>query len=91
VEENEELLIVTKKRGVWSYKDGKTVKKKWNSNKSFEASLINDAVKTKKDNYVFASQRKGVYLVSKQGEILLHLDKNSGLQNNSILSAFSDN
>lgn len=91
LEENEELLIVTKKRGVWSYNDGKTVKKKWNSNNSFEASLINDAVKTKKDNYVFASQRNGVYLVSKQGEILLHLDKNSGLQNNSILSAFSDN
>ncbi|MFY0651077.1 MAG: hypothetical protein JXQ96_03550 [Cyclobacteriaceae bacterium] len=56
---------------------------------SFEGMDISDVLKLEKDKILLVS-KKGLYFISAQGELLLHLDRNSGLADNNLKSAFVD-
>lgn len=90
VKEGNELLLVTKNNGFWSWKDKVLTKKEWEINEVIEKHLVNDAVESKKDKIIIGTLRKGVYVVSSQGKILMHQEKNNGLLGNTIKKVFID-
>ena len=90
VKKDNELLLVTKNKGFWSLKDKVLTKKEWEINEVIEKHLVNDAIASKKDKFIIGTLRKGVYVVSSQGKILMHQEKNNGLLGNTIKKSFVD-
>ena len=90
VKNNNELLIVTKNNGFWSYKDKSLTKKQWKINAVIEKYIANDVIEFQKDKFIIGTLRKGVYVVSDQGEILMHQEKSTGFLNNTIRKVFTD-
>ena len=90
VKKENELLVVTKNNGFWSLKDTVFKKKKWRINTVIEKHLVNDIKVFQKDKFVIGTLRKGVYVVSSQGKILIHKEKSNGLLENTIRKIFID-
>lgn len=90
VKDNNELLIATKNNGFWSFKNKILSKKEWKINDILENHLANDVIEFKKNQFVIGTLRKGVYVVSSQGDVLIHQEKSSGLLDNSIRKVFTD-
>lgn len=51
---------------------------------------INNAVKLFSDQYAFGTIQNGIYILNSQGETIQHINKNNGLQNNTVLSMAVD-
>ncbi|MCS5489831.1 ligand-binding sensor domain-containing protein [Algoriphagus limi] len=51
---------------------------------------INEARQLKNGNIAIGTQRHGLFILNQNGEILLEMNKENGLRNNSILSLFED-
>lgn len=88
--DNNTVLIGTSDMGVFTYND-KTLVAWENSandllkkNKIFSSIVLNDG------NYVFGTIQDGVLITNRFGEILQHINKKKGLQNNTILSMNTD-
>lgn len=85
-----DLLIATLNDGIFLY-NGKTLQA-WGSpindflkkNQIFCASTIQDKY------YVVGTIQNGVVVIDKAGNIIQHIYRNNGLQNNTILSVFAD-
>ncbi len=90
VQNNNELLIVTKNNGVWNWKDKKLIKNTWAVNNLLEKHLVNGVEEFQSDKLIIGTVRNGVYIVSRQGKILLHIEKSNGLLNNAIKRVFTD-
>jgi ligand-binding sensor domain-containing protein/DNA-binding CsgD family transcriptional regulator len=90
VQNSEELLLVTKNNGIWTWKDEKLVQNDWAVNKILEKHLVNDVQAFDDEKLIIGTVRNGVYIVSFQGEVLLHLEKSSGLIDNTVRSVFAD-
>jgi ligand-binding sensor domain-containing protein/DNA-binding CsgD family transcriptional regulator len=84
------LLIVTKNNGFWSLEDGVFTKNKWEINTAIEKHLVNDIRQFQEDKFVIGTLRKGVYVVSDKGKILIHQEKSNGLLDNTIRKIFID-
>lgn len=91
IKKDEELLVVSKNKGFWSFRAGVLAKKKWRINTVIEKHLVNDVQEFQSNKFVIGTLRKGVYIVSAQGEILIHQEKSSGLLDNTIRKVFVDN
>jgi DNA-binding CsgD family transcriptional regulator len=90
VKNNDELLIVTKNNGFWSLKDNLLSKKEWKINAILEKHLANDVTEFKNNQFVIGTLRKGVYLISSKGDVLMHQEKSNGLVDNTITKVFTD-
>jgi AraC family chitin signaling transcriptional activator len=90
VKNNDELLIVTKNNGFWSWKNKRLVKNKWKINAVIENHLVNDVQEFQQDKFIIGTLRKGMYVISAKGHILLHQEKSNGLLSNSIRKVFTD-
>ena len=90
VQSRDELLIVTKNNGVWTWKDKKLVKNDWLVNSVLEKYLVNDVQEFEGNQLIIGTVRNGVYIVSHQGEVLLHLEKSNGLIANTVRRVFTD-
>jgi ligand-binding sensor domain-containing protein/DNA-binding CsgD family transcriptional regulator len=90
VKNNNELLIVTKNNGFWSWKENKLSKNKWEINTIIEANLVNDISEFQNDKFIIGTLRKGMYVISENGKILAHQEKNNGLLDNTIRKVFID-
>ena len=91
-EDNSEgLLIATKNNGFWYLNNGFLKKKKWQISKEIEQSIITDVKKYKNNNLIIGSLRNGFYIISYNGQMLAHFDKNDGIANNAIRKLFVDN
>ncbi|SDD08020.1 Y_Y_Y domain-containing protein [Algoriphagus faecimaris] len=51
---------------------------------------LNRAKRLKNGTIAIGSQRNGLYVIDQNGKIILHLNKENGLRNSSILSLFED-
>lgn len=51
---------------------------------------INKAIRLKDGNLAVGTQSNGLFVLDDSGSIILHMDKENGLQNNSIISLFED-
>jgi ligand-binding sensor domain-containing protein/DNA-binding CsgD family transcriptional regulator len=90
VQNSKELFIATKNNGIWTWKDEKLIKNDWAVNSILEKDLINDIQELESDRLVIGTLRNGIYIISLQGEVLLHLEKSSGLIDNTVRSVFTD-
>ncbi len=84
------LLIGTKNKGIFQY-DGR-VFSVWNEslNQSLNQYQINKAIKLDNGNIAIGTILEGAFIFNETGELLYHLNQKKGLQNNTILSLFSD-
>ncbi|MCD4833096.1 MAG: hypothetical protein K8R31_04810 [Bacteroidales bacterium] len=91
--ENDKIFMVTRTQGVFIYspnqkKTGKFVKlSKFQEVDNFIIkNQIYCGVKLSKDQFVLGTFQNGILIIDKTGTIIQHLNENSGLQNNMILS-----
>lgn len=84
------LIIVTNRDGVYKVENGKL--EKWNVPLTRFAEEFNifSATKIGGNFFAFGSITNGLVISDADGEIVQHLNKNRGLQNNTILSIFAD-
>lgn len=85
---NDELLIGTKLNGCYTLKND--VLTEWDNEINIELKKhqLNDIVPYPKDKIAFGTIKKGVYLYDLNQQSYINLDRETGLQNNTVLSIF---
>lgn len=79
-------LIGTAKEGLFIY-DGKTFSKWDNEGSRFlQSSQLNNGVKIFDRYFAYGTILNGVVILDEKGQIIQHINKSSGLQNNTVLS-----
>jgi DNA-binding CsgD family transcriptional regulator len=81
-------LIFTRDQGAFVHDEQSTLP--WSAIKNQQIQQINQVRRLKNGEIAIGTQNDGVYILSDTGEQLLHMDKNTGMQNNTILSIFED-
>ena len=91
--EGNNLLIATAKDGLFIlHKNGDITP--WHINPNVHQLLkdaqINNGIKIDDQTIAFGTIKNGIFIIDIQGELIQHLHKRNGLQNNTILSLFLD-
>ncbi|WPR72645.1 triple tyrosine motif-containing protein [Flavobacterium sp. NG2] len=88
---NNELLIATLDRGLFTYKDSKI--EPWNTdvNAFIKKNSCLGGVRINKNQIVINSILNGVVICDNNGKIIQHINREKGLQNNTVLTSFVDN
>lgn len=86
--DNNNILIFTENNGIYIYQKGKFFI--WNNSRNISNSQLNKVIKTHDGNYVLGTIQNGIFILNNAGKEILHLNKNNGLQNNTILSLGED-
>lgn len=83
-------LIGTQKAGIFWYKDGRF--EPWQSevNQQLKTFQLNKGIRLHNGNYAFGTIVKGVLITDAQGKIIHHLNREVGLQNNTVLALMED-
>lgn len=89
--EQNTLLLATRNKGFWKIEGGKMKRKNWDVNQLFQKHFITDIKKYDKKTFLIGTLRNGVYLMSIKGEIINHINKEKGIENNSVRKLFIDN
>ncbi|MGN0003633.1 MAG: triple tyrosine motif-containing protein [Sphingobacterium composti] len=84
-------LIATANDGFYFLDKNNNIEK-WNSEASDVLSKykINTGVKLSEHYYAYGTIKNGIYIIDKSGNIIQHINKNNGLQNNTVLSIQKD-
>lgn len=87
---SDELLITTSRDGI--YITSGSIVKPWNNvlNSLFSESFINSAILLSNGNLAVGTQHNGIFIVNQEGQILLNMNKDSGLLSRTILSLYED-
>lgn len=85
---NSRKLIFTRDEGIFLHTP--SGHQAWNSDLSKLSLQINNAIRLKNGNIVIGTQRNGLFIIDEAGSTRLHMDKNSGLENETVLSLFED-
>ncbi len=88
---NGQLWISTLNSGIFIY-DGKNLNV-WNPsiNNALAHTSINTSLRLRNGAIALGSQNDGLFIISQEGEILMHINKDEGLNNRTILSLHEDN
>lgn len=84
------FIIGTSNEGLFIMEDQKLEPWDVDVNSHIKESSVYKAIKISDENYAFGSIRNGVYISDKEGNVLQNLNRNKGLQNNTVLSLFKD-
>ena len=89
-EQNSALLFHTRDYGFYKYQN--LTFQKWNisSNDLLENISVYNSIRLRNGNFILGTISNGVVKLDKDGNLLFQINKNSGLSNNTILSAFQD-
>lgn len=87
IHENE-YIITTNSIGIFIY-NGKEFKP-WNTSDILKKSNINCGIKSKSGNYFFGSIIDGIFELDSSGNIINHINSDSDLNNNTVLSLYED-
>ncbi|MCA5003541.1 triple tyrosine motif-containing protein [Sphingobacterium bovistauri] len=84
---NQNTLIATSHNGLYIMDKDQNIKK-WDCEASniLAKHQINNGIQLTTDHYAFGTIKNGVYIINKAGKIIQHINKNNGLQNNTVLS-----
>ena len=84
------LLIQTQEKGFFIL-DGGTVSP-WQTDASSKINSLSvySSLRLRDGSFVLGTIGEGLYILSSDGKITMHIDKRSGLQNNTVLSLFED-
>jgi ligand-binding sensor domain-containing protein/DNA-binding CsgD family transcriptional regulator len=85
---NNRKLIFTRDEGIFLHTSSGY--QTWNSDLAQIPLQINKAIRLKSGDIVIGTQRHGLFLINETGNIRMHLDKTSGLENDTVLSLFED-
>lgn len=85
---NNRKLIFTRDDGIFLHTPSGY--KAWKSDLAQIPLQINKAIRLKNGDIVIGTQRKGLFILSDTGSIRMHMDKTSGLENDTVLSLFED-
>ncbi|UGS20122.1 helix-turn-helix and ligand-binding sensor domain-containing protein [Flavobacterium cyclinae] len=87
---NNGLLLVTQKKGIFKYQNGILSKFFTNIDAEIEQSNIYSCQILSDQSIALGSISNGVFILSKEGNLIYHITQNSGLSNNTALSLFED-
>jgi len=87
---NNQLLIGTQYNGFYTFQDGKA--KVWDTqaNQFVQKNTLFDGTTLNNNQFAFGTVMNGLIITDEQGKIKLTLNKQNGIQNNTILSLFVD-
>lgn len=87
---NNTTLIGTVKHGFYIY-DGFSIHK-WNSeaNNFIEQNDLNAGIQIDDNRYAFGTIQNGLVITDAQGKIVHHINRQKGLQNNTVLNLYKD-
>lgn len=87
---SDSLLIGTQNDGLFIYHDGNITP--WSSevNEFVLKNQLFQVTRISEHYFMFGSIQDGLVLANKKGQIIQHINKDKGLQNNTILSAYKD-
>lgn len=89
--QNNELLIGTAKDGLFLY-DGSTAKPfKNDANDFLKTYQLNNGSQIQHKYFAYGTILNGVIIIDSSGKIVQHINKLSGLQNNTVLGLYTDN
>ncbi|MEX6690382.1 triple tyrosine motif-containing protein [Danxiaibacter flavus] len=88
---NNQFLIATAKNGLFIY-DGKQFVR-WNTQADgfLRSNQVNNGLVMFDKYYIYGTILDGIVILNDSGKIIQHINKSSGLQNNTVLSLFADN
>ncbi len=84
------LLISTLTKGVFIYKGRKLEEWKVPINDYLKKNQIFSAIQIQDHYYVFGTIQDGIIIVNARGEVIQHVNRKKGLQNNTVLKVFAD-
>lgn len=84
------LVIGTSQNGVFRYAAGRLTAWKTKANQLLTANKIFSSCLVHENKFAFGTIGGGVVITSENGELIQHLNKSNGLQNNTILSVSAD-
>jgi DNA-binding CsgD family transcriptional regulator len=85
----DKLTLVTRHHGFYSFDENGNVEYVFKYRFDTNVSLYS-AIQLADESFVLGSISNGIYHISKKGKLLLHLNHDNGLSNNTILSLFED-
>lgn len=87
----ERILLATANDGLYFLEKDKSIKPwKCAASDILSRYQINNGVKISDQYYAFGTIKNGVFVVDSSGKIIQHINKNNGLQNNTVLSLEKD-
>jgi ligand-binding sensor domain-containing protein/DNA-binding CsgD family transcriptional regulator len=89
--QNKGYIIGTAKNGLFYY-DGKDIKS-WNNqaNSFLETYQLNNGALVAGKYFAYGTILNGIVILDTAGNVVQHINKSSGLQNNTVLSLYTDN
>lgn len=88
--EYNQYLLGTSNEGVFLWKEGTIQPWRAPVNDFLRQDMLYSATKLSDGSLAWGSLSNGVYITNQKGEIMQHLDRYKGLQNNTVLSLFED-
>lgn len=87
----DDWLLVTSKNGLYRFPEEEYTLTPWNISvwSELQQSTINRAIASG-DSYIFGTINSGIFAIDKEGKKLWHIDRNNGLNNNTVLALFRD-
>ena len=85
-----EIMICTLNKGIFIY-NGKELKE-WSIplNSTFKKDQIFSATTIQQNYFAIGTVQDGIFIIDEYGNIIQHVNRQNGLQNNTILKAFTD-
>lgn len=89
---DEQLLLVTEKNGIYSLKEDRESPEAWPTaiDQRLKEAVINRASLNGDSLIVIGTLNDGLYALNRRGGEQWHINRNNGLNNNTVLSLFSD-
>ncbi|MDG1803539.1 triple tyrosine motif-containing protein [Flavicella sp.] len=86
-----DLLILTQEKGFFKLKNGKINKWKTKADDLLSSISIYSCIETSDKNFMIGTISHGIYQLDHSGNIIVKIDQEKGLNNNTILNIFEDN
>lgn len=86
-----EYLLVTSKNGLYRFSGDNIIPSSWDISigQELRHGVVNRAIASG-DSYIFGTLNSGIFAMDKNGELMWHIDRNNGLNNNTVLALFRD-
>ncbi|WP_293302063.1 two-component regulator propeller domain-containing protein [Pedobacter sp. UBA4863] len=88
---NNQLLIGTSKNGLFVFNGTTFMPFANQANNFLKTYQLNNGIKALDNYYAFGTILNGIIIIDENGDIVQHINKASGLQNNTVLCLYNDN
>ena len=87
---NNQLLIGTAKNGLFVYNEQGIIPFESNATDFLKTYQLNNGTQVLDHYFAFGTILNGIYIIDENGNLVQHINKTSGLQNNTVLSLYTD-